>query len=137
MHKRLLLVAALTLASSARADVPPPNMEGCYSQEPGAKCKTDSGGDGTCQKQTCSRLDYSKGVPPGSIDYDCLLCIAGPATPPASTPAKSNAPAPTTPATATPATAAKGNSCSAMPGESLGLLVLVAGWLARRRNRNA
>jgi hypothetical protein len=134
MHKRLLLVAALSLASSARADIPPPNMEGCFNQEAGAKCKTDSGDDGTCQKKTCSRRDYSNGVPPGSIDYDCLLCVAGPApsTPPASTPAESNAPA-----TSTPAATTKGNSCAAMPGESLGLMVLVAGWLARRRNRNA
>ncbi|HEX8437138.1 hypothetical protein, partial [Archangium sp.] len=101
MHKRLLLLAALSLASSALADVPPPNMEGCYNQEAGAKCKTDNGADGTCQKKTCSRLDYSNGVPPGSIDYDCLLCAAsgpGPSTPPASTPVESNASAPSTPA---------------------------------------
>jgi hypothetical protein len=135
MHKQLLLVAVLTLASSARADVPPPNMEGCLNHEAGAKCTTDSGSDGTCQKKTCSRLDYSHGVPPGSIDYDCMLCVAsasGSTPPPASTPAESNAPA-----TSAPAATAKGNSCAAMPGESLGLVVLVAGWLARRRHRNA
>jgi hypothetical protein len=129
MHKRLLLLAVLTLASSARADVPPPNMEGCLNHEAGAKCTTDSGADGTCQQKKCSRLDYSHGVPPGSIDYDCLLCAA---TPPAPTPAEPNVPAATP-----PAATEKGNSCAAMPGESLGLMVLVAGWLARRRNRNA
>jgi hypothetical protein len=132
MHKRLLLVAALALASSAQADVPPPNMDGCRGEQPGANCKTDRGSDGTCHKQTCSRLDYSRGIPPGSVDYDCLLCLEGPATPPAPPPAESNASA-----TPTPAATPKGNSCAAMPGESLGLMVLVAGWLARRRNRNA
>jgi len=128
MHKRLLLLASLTLASTARADVPPPNMDGCRGKQAGAKCTTDSQGDGTCKQERCSRLDYSNGIPPGSVEYDCLLCAAsepGAATPPAAEP------------DAAPVPEAKGSSCTTVPGASLGLTVLVAGWLARRRNRSA
>ena len=118
MHKRLLLLASLTLASTARADIPPPNMEGCHGKQAGAKCTTDRQEDGTCKQERCSRLDYSNGIPPGSVEYDCLLCAA-------SEPA--DAPVPEE----------KGSSCTTVPGASLGLTVLVAGWLARRRNRSA
>jgi hypothetical protein len=68
MHKGLLLLAAITLASTARADIPPPNMEGCHGKQAGAKCTTDSQRDGTCKQERCSRLDYSNGEPPGSVE---------------------------------------------------------------------
>ena len=73
----LLALASLLLAAPALADVPPPNTQSCQQAQEGAACKTDDGVAGACQKQTCSRLDYSNGTPPTSKSYDCLVCVAG------------------------------------------------------------
>ena len=65
----LLLLAALSLSSIARADLAPPNVDPCAGEQAGTKCTTDSGRHGSCQQTKCSRLDYSNGVPPGSVEY--------------------------------------------------------------------
>jgi hypothetical protein len=101
----LLLLAVLGLASAALADVPPPDVSDCQSKAAGDGCKTDGNQAGACQKQTCSRLDYSDGSPPSSVQYDCLKCVAG-------------------------VTPAKGGGCAAAPGAALAALALL---LALRR----
>lgn len=64
------------LLASARADVPPANIEGCEGRAVGQSCQTDAGKSGACVNATCSRLDYSNGTPPSSVDYACVLCDA-------------------------------------------------------------
>ena len=64
----------LSLCLSARADVPPENVEGCNDKVAGDACTDDAGKRGACVKNTCSKLDYSNGTPPSSVDYECLLC---------------------------------------------------------------
>ena len=69
------LVAALT--APARADVMAPDTQQCGSLKEGAACTTDSKHSGKCVKRKCGRLDYSKGTPPTSVQYDCLICEKG------------------------------------------------------------
>ena len=73
----LAMMLALLVPALASADIPPPNTESCGSQEAGASCKTDDGKAGACVKSTCSRNDYSNGVPPTTENYECLICEAG------------------------------------------------------------
>jgi uncharacterized protein (TIGR03382 family) len=110
--KRLLLSAALLLASASWADIPPPDTATCGDKQAVATCETDEGKSGTCQQSKCSRLDYSNGTPPTSVEYDCLKCAADTAKP-------------------------SGNGCSAVPGAPLAATALLAGWLSRRRSRGA
>jgi len=74
----LPLLATLSLVSPARADVPPPNLKGCEMKKAADACMNDEDKPGTCVSQTCTKLDYSMGTPPTSVDYDCILC-SGPA----------------------------------------------------------
>jgi len=71
---RLLLLTLALFASSARADVPPPNTTGCSTKKAGDACDTDDSKKGACKEATCSRLDYSQGTPPRSIEVPCLKC---------------------------------------------------------------
>ena len=64
----------LALCIVARSDVPPPNTEGCEDKSAGDACKTDAEEDGGCVQRTCTRLDYSQGTPPSSVEYACLQC---------------------------------------------------------------
>ncbi len=64
----------LSLCLYARADVPPANVEGCEGKVAGDACTDDAEKRGACVKSTCSKLDYSNGTPPSSVDYECLLC---------------------------------------------------------------
>jgi|GEM_PF-1791098 len=75
------LLASLSLPSLARADVPPPNVAGCDMKKAGDACVKDDDSDGSCVQQKCSKLDYSNGTPPTSVEYDCLLCSGPPAAP--------------------------------------------------------
>jgi uncharacterized protein (TIGR03382 family) len=86
--RRLVIAALMSIATIARADLVPPNVVGCRDKAPGAACQLPEGGDGTCQTSTCTRHDYSQGIPPRSVPYDCLLCKPAPAAP-APAPAKS------------------------------------------------
>jgi hypothetical protein len=101
----LLLLAVMGFATAALADVPPPDVSDCQSKAAGDACKTDGSQSGACQKQTCSRLDYSDGSPPSTVQYDCLKCVAG-------------------------AAPAKSGGCAAAPGAALAALALL---LAFRR----
>ena len=64
----------LSLCLSARADIAPSDIDGCSQKVAGDSCQTDQGEKGGCVKKTCSKLDYSNGTPPTSVDYDCLIC---------------------------------------------------------------
>lgn len=146
----LALASSLLLPSSARADVPPMGLKACEGKAKGTACKDEGGQAGTCQPDKCSKLDYSKGTPPSSYEWDCIRCqpaAAAPVTPtpaaPAATPAAPaatpTAPAttPAAPAAATPAEPApspKASGCSiAGDGGGFGLLLLLAFGARRRR----
>lgn len=106
-------VVVLCLASAAAwADVPPADVSGCNGKTAGDACKRDDGGDGTCASSKCGKLDYSEGVPPKSVEYDCMKCEV------------KAAPAPKPPEE-------KKTSCAAVPGEAL--LALGALLAIRRR----
>lgn len=126
--RRLLFALALTLPSSARADEAPP-LENivCSSNKVGEACEVH-GVAGTCVADTCSRLDYSQGVPPRSVLRDCMRCQVG--APPAPPPPAIVAPAPAAPAAST-------SGCNIASGTSLAplLLLLFAPLLGRRRAR--
>lgn len=126
--RRFLFALALTLPSSARADEAPP-LENivCGSNKAGEACEVQ-GVAGTCVADTCSRLDYSQGVPPRSVLRDCMRCQVG--APPAPPPPAIVAPAPAAPAAST-------SGCHVASGTSLAplLLLLFAPLLGRRRAR--
>jgi hypothetical protein len=71
---RLLLPVLLLLAVPAFADVPPANTIGCSNKKAGEACETDDKKSGACRDSTCSRLDYSQGTPPKSVQAPCLKC---------------------------------------------------------------
>jgi hypothetical protein len=70
---------AIALASSflssrvALADLAPP-PDPCDGKAKGDPCDS-----GVCVAETCSKLDYSKGTPPSSMEYECIKCRAKPA----------------------------------------------------------
>jgi hypothetical protein len=75
-----LVALATLLATPARADVAPPETEPCQGKTTGDACVYN--GSGTCQTQTCSKLDYAHwdrdaSSSPPSATYACLKCIAG------------------------------------------------------------
>ncbi len=133
-----LFLFALSLPSSARADEAPP-LENivCGSNKAGEACEVN-GAAGTCVADTCSRLDYSQGVPPKSVVRDCMRCQVG--APPATQPPAPAAPAPVAPAPAAPAPAAPAattSGCQVAPGTTTApfLLLLFAPLLGRRARR--
>jgi cobalamin biosynthesis Mg chelatase CobN len=77
-----ICVATLFVGSDARADVPPPETEPCLNKTAGAACVYGDGGTGTCQEQTCSKIDYlgwdrDASSSPPTASYACLKCITG------------------------------------------------------------
>ncbi|MEW5742287.1 MAG: hypothetical protein AB1938_25445 [Myxococcota bacterium] len=118
--KALRLVGGVLVlsASTAWADIPPPDVSGCNGKEVGAACRRDDGSPGACAKSTCTRNDYSEGPPPKTVNYECLRCTAG------------AAPAPVPDAGTTEG---KKSSCTAAP--ALSLAALTAWLLVRRRKR--
>lgn len=86
MNTRIGIIVAtfvLQWSSGAVADVIPPEVLSCNQHDAGAPCPVQSGGStsGNCVPSTCSRLDYSQGVPPvGLTYYDCLRCTIGSAS---------------------------------------------------------
>lgn len=152
-----ILVACMAFGGPARADeAPPPSYYSCSGKAVGAVCEADEG-PGTCVASTCSRLDYSQGTPPRTIQSDCLKCRKGSAAPaappvtstvdppPAAPPVTSKVePAPAAPpvtsrvdpppAAATPGPGPAQSGCQiegAPGGESLVLLLLAT--IRRRR----
>jgi hypothetical protein len=141
----LALASALLLPSAARADIPPMGLKACEGKAKGDACKDEGDQAGTCQPDKCSKLDYSKGTPPSSVEWDCIRCKpaaaepavaptpAAPAATPAATPA---APAAGAPAAPTPTPGPKAGGCSiASDGGGFGLLLLLAFGARRRRAR--
>lgn len=130
----LVLAALVLLPTSARADeAPPPEDLVCGASKAGDACDF-RGGPGTCVADRCSRLDYSKGVPPEVVSHDCLRCQAG-APPP--TPAPATQPPvtpPPAPAAAPPAKATSGCRVTAEPPAAPLVLLLLAPLLRRRRS---
>ena len=137
---------ALLYAGSARADLPPPeDVQVCDSKKAGDACEAE-GASGTCVTESCSRLDYSGGVPPKSVSYDCLRCDTSgikPSEPKPSEPEATPSPSPTPEVAEAPADSggdavpveSKG-ACSVAGGSgssSLGLLLLAL--VGRRRRR--
>lgn len=117
MTRTPLLV--VLFAFTALADIPPQDSSGCRDKNAGASCKRDDGSDGTCATSTCSKNDYSGGVPPKQVTYECLKCGASAPQPSVSSPP------------AEPDKASK-NTCAAMPGESIAALSLLLLALRRR-----
>lgn len=114
----LLVLATLSLATGdAHADEIDPAEAACG--EVGDSCEID-GKKGTCQKATCTTLDYSNMADggPSTREYDCAKCVPG---------AKSKSSAEPEPSRAK---CAVGTSTS-LGSFALGLLVL--GLVARRR----
>jgi hypothetical protein len=122
--RHLLLPAVLLLSSAAWADLPPSNSWGCQNKLANAACETDDGKPGLCQPARCSRLDYSSGIPPKTIEYDCLLCVE-------TAPAPAKKPAPVhNERTST-------SGFGAAPGIALTLGAILAAWLTRGKRRTA
>lgn len=71
---RAAFFLTLALAATSFADVPPANTIGCNGKKAGDACQTDDKKSGGCKSSTCSRLDYSQGTPPKSVEYACLTC---------------------------------------------------------------
>lgn len=71
------LCATLLIPMSASADIINPYEEICETKNAGDACNLEGGGSGVCTAATCSRLDYSEGTPPKTVDYDCLRCEPG------------------------------------------------------------
>jgi hypothetical protein len=122
--KRLLLPAVLLLSSAAWADIAPPDTSGCRGKKASVACQTDDGQPGLCQRVKGSRLDYSQGVPPKSVAYEFLQCVAT-----ATAPAEKAAPAPQG------QTSTRG--FGATPGVALTLGAILAAWFTRGKRRTA
>jgi hypothetical protein len=130
------LTAILLIPSLAFADVPPPNSSGCTNKAAGAACMDDAKANGTCQKDTCSRLDYgalldagpdASGMPK-SVSYDCLKCVAGSGTSSGSSSGASSG-----------STAAKDGGCALGTQGSTSVtvgLLLALGLMVSRRNKS-
>jgi hypothetical protein len=78
LHLVLVLSAVGFVALPVRADVIPPEVDACRNKAVGAACST-SGLTGSCQNQTCHRLDYSSwdrdaSASPPSMAYACVEC---------------------------------------------------------------
>lgn len=127
-----LAPTALLLPRTASADVPSPELEACGGKATGDACN-DGNHNGTCQPGKCSRLDYSKGTPPGSVEFDCVKCTPGPApaAPAAPTPSTQAAVDPKQPAPA-PTPQASGCAIAGERSSNLALLLLL-GFARRRR----
>jgi hypothetical protein len=110
----------LLLARPCAADVISPVEQECRNRAAGAAC-TVGDRTGTCVESTCSRLDYSGGVPPRSVSAPCRVCDVSKATP-----------GKVTPVDATPGKAAPGTSGAAL-AIGAGALALVGGVLFARR----
>lgn len=72
-----LVIASLSGVSVARADAISPAESACTSKQAGDACDVDSNTRGVCTASKCTRLDYSDGSPPSSVESDCLVCTAG------------------------------------------------------------
>ncbi len=125
MSRALPLLACLLFARTAAADeAPPESYFRCSGKKAGDACDVD-GGPGACIAKKCSKLDYSQGTPPQSVEYDCMDCVKGaPVTPP-----------PSATAGATPTAAPAAKSGCRVDGGDAGLAALALLALAGLRRR--
>jgi hypothetical protein len=140
---------ALTFAATARADLPPPEANVvCEGRKIGQACELD-GQAGACVQDSCSRNDYSDGVPPKTVTYDCPRCAVGETPSEVDAPAPEPAPEPEPIATPQPiagpepaadepsvkaSDSANKGGCAIAPTSAGGaLLVALVGLLRRRR----
>ena len=72
---RFLATLLLLCSVASLADIPPPDTSSCRDKAVKQSCVTDSRKQGTCEKSSCSRRDYSSGMPPKSVSYECLRCV--------------------------------------------------------------
>ena len=75
-----ILFAVAFFGATARADIPPPEVEPCQGKTAGTACVYN--GAGTCQDQTCDKADLSHwdhdaSSSPPTTSYACLKCIGG------------------------------------------------------------
>jgi hypothetical protein len=75
----ILATAPMLVGARAYADVAPPETEPCQAKSAGTAC-TYSGHAGTCQDQTCTKLDYygwnrDASAAPPTTSYDCRMCV--------------------------------------------------------------
>jgi len=132
----LLSFALWSTPGLANADAPPPpDVQACSAIAAGAACQIEGGGSGQCVASKCSKLDYSQGTPPRSVEYDCLRCEQGSPVTPATQPAPPAPGTPTPVAPAAPAPPEVQGRCAVDPGVgSLGALLGLFGlWRRRRR----
>jgi len=74
MNPRIFALA-LAVAAPAWADVIRPAEAECKEKKKGDACRAGDGA-GVCEESTCSRKDYSGGVPPKTKAVPCLKCVA-------------------------------------------------------------
>ena len=101
----LVLAWAWGWPASAHADVAPPNTVSCSQKKLHDPCATDEQAAGTCETSTCTRNDYSQGIPPRPVTVECLKCAP---------------------------TSAKKTGCASAPGPEL-FAGLAGLWLIARR----
>ena len=111
-----------SLPTVAWADVISEEEDQCRAKNEGDACSV---GDeaGRCAKDSCSRNDYSEGVPPKTISVECLICKTGEAPKPAEVPE------------AKPATSG-GCTLGSPPPVGLGLWLVGAAACRRRRRQS-
>jgi MYXO-CTERM domain-containing protein len=137
-------VAVALAGTPALADVISNEEGACQQKAAGDACDLD-GKAGKCTKSTCGRNDYSDGVPPKSIQVECLLCEPAkdePTEVPAKTDAKATTVEPTktageaknteVPKTKGCANASIGEPSTAIGSAVLGIVLLGLGWRRRR-----
>lgn len=78
--RRLVLLAALLVSPVVVADLVISEEDVCRGLKPGAACRA-SLSEGVCTQSTCTRNDYSEGVPPKQKVVECLKCVPRSATP--------------------------------------------------------
>jgi hypothetical protein len=125
------VVVACALALPAWADLAPRDVSSCRDREKGAACRTDEGEPGVCEPASCSRNDYSQGVPPRHVSYECLKCRKQ-GLPEAPSPAPAAAPVSAAPGTPSPEP--KGRGCASVESSLVALGALALRALRRRHS---
>jgi hypothetical protein len=129
----LSVFVSLAVARPAFADLPPPDTSGCNMKVAGDTCQKDDMSAGTCMTKTCSKLDYSDGSPPGTIDYECLVCTSSGDGGSAGASASSSSSGGNTPGESG-CSVRNGGMAGALSAWVLGAAVLI--WSRRTRTRN-
>ena len=132
-----LLLSLALYSGPSNADIAPPNTDGCADKKAGESCMTDGQKKGSCVARRCYRNDYSNGVPPEQVGYDCLTCEASAAKKPSSVDDKSNASKAKQDEKAKANANNNGCSHAAAPVPlGFGLLLFCSGLLIFRRRKN-